>query len=76
MTRNQRSFFVACVFLAAFAMTACGGGGSAGPGSGGASGGSSATWSDDTPAEGYTVRQAFADMPKEQAAKYGITFKD
>ncbi|AZO47331.1 MAG: DUF2314 domain-containing protein [Mesorhizobium sp.] len=25
---------------------------------------------------GYTVRQAFADMPKEQAAKYGITFKD
>ncbi|CAN7713812.1 DUF2314 domain-containing protein [Mesorhizobium sp. LjNodule214] len=25
---------------------------------------------------GYTTRQAFADMPKEQAAKYGITFKD
>ncbi|BCM19828.1 DUF2314 domain-containing protein [Mesorhizobium sp. J8] len=25
---------------------------------------------------GYTVRQALADMPKEQAAKYGITFKD
>ena len=25
---------------------------------------------------GYTVRQAFADMPKEQAAKYGITFRD
>ena len=25
---------------------------------------------------GYTVRQAFADMPKEKAAAYGITFKD
>jgi uncharacterized protein YegJ (DUF2314 family) len=25
---------------------------------------------------GYTARQAFADMPKEQAAKYGFTFKD
>ncbi|MDX8497161.1 DUF2314 domain-containing protein [Mesorhizobium sp. VK4C] len=25
---------------------------------------------------GYTVRQALADMPKEQAAKYGIAFKD
>ncbi|MGX8013958.1 DUF2314 domain-containing protein [Mesorhizobium sp. ORM8.1] len=25
---------------------------------------------------GYTVRQAFADMPKEQAASYGITFRD
>ncbi|WP_246674556.1 DUF2314 domain-containing protein [Mesorhizobium sp. B4-1-3] len=25
---------------------------------------------------GYTVRQALADMPKEKAAKYGITFKD
>ncbi|MEZ2330893.1 DUF2314 domain-containing protein [Mesorhizobium sp. RCC_202] len=25
---------------------------------------------------GYTVRQAFADMPKEQAEKYGITFRD
>ncbi len=25
---------------------------------------------------GYTVRQAFADMPREQAEKYGITFKD
>jgi len=25
---------------------------------------------------GYTTRQAFADMPKEQVAKYGLTFKD
>ncbi|TGV29846.1 DUF2314 domain-containing protein, partial [Mesorhizobium sp. M8A.F.Ca.ET.142.01.1.1] len=25
---------------------------------------------------GYTVRQALADMPKEKAAQYGITFKD
>ncbi|UVK37188.1 DUF2314 domain-containing protein [Mesorhizobium sp. AR10] len=25
---------------------------------------------------GYTTRQAFADMPKEQADKYGLTFKD
>jgi uncharacterized protein YegJ (DUF2314 family) len=25
---------------------------------------------------GYTTRQALADMPKEQVAKYGFTFKD
>lgn len=25
---------------------------------------------------GYTTRQALADMPKEQVAKYGLTFKD
>lgn len=25
---------------------------------------------------GYTTRQAFADMPREQVAKYGLTFRD